>query len=317
MKAPKNKKGAANRRAKKAANRRESLPSEKGGGIVVLCVLDDPEHRALESAFKASSQCNQVLPARKFRSEFDVRWKGDAPVRVTLVSVGTQGNLFTAIETMNILARYRPRLLIFCGIAGLMNPEKVRLGDVVVQDSVYAHAYTKKVNRELQPTKLDVQTVPSLADYRRDFHYDRKEVFNGLSQFAMDANGEKAVELNEGKRPRLLVGKYLVTDYVLDCEQTRDEFIANTDRNFLCIETESYGLLSAADNFRNKAVPGDVYPLDVVVIRGLSDRAAKKGASDSASEGVDWRDYAARNAACVTIDFICGLKPDDYKLGQD
>lgn len=286
------------------------------GNVVVLCILDDPELEQLQAAFNACNRCAKVDSApRPLESAYHVQTAGPSPLHVTLASVNRRGNIHAAIKAMELLQRLTPRLFILYGIAGSMVPKKVIRGDVVIQDSVYVHAYTKiEQGKQARSETFPAPDVPRLAPYSRLFRMKRKDVFvpDGLLQ--PDPNAVNAMAKNE-RSAKVMIGKFLVSDYTLDCSVTRDEHTKN-DREIVAIEMESYGILLAAHSFRNGDVSGDPFPLDVVVIRGISDLAAQKAESDNIEEqeGVDWRVYAARNAASTVLEYICGLTPDAYKL---
>lgn len=279
------------------------------GNVVVLCILDDPELRALEAAFGECPRYHRIEDAglRYLEAKYAIPTREGEPDRnVLLACVNKRGNLAAAIKARQLLHRETPRLMIVCGIAGGMNPKKVNRGDVVIQNEVFYHVYSKMDERGKWVSETPAPPrIPRLDAYARQFSL-RSDLFVADSNFGPDSNARLASEHN-GKAPKVILGKYLVTDYTLDFKKQREKFIREHDREIVAIDTESYGVLCAADDFiRETEEPS----LDVVVIRGISDFAADKGESD-ADHRIDWRQYAARNTACATLDFIAGITDAD------
>lgn len=209
------------------------------------------------------------------------------PLSIAVRATRLKGNLCAAIETSNLLERFKPSFAFLCGIAGNLNHSKHSLGDVVISDRYRYQWYSrmtegKKLKKSSEERQVRSSRMQDIVN-REFFAVKRANPFRG-------------------KNPEF--GKIFCWDMVLDCDESRQEII-EFDNDLVAVEMESAGFISAVESF-NQQRQFNVGPL---VFRGLSDPATGKRESDLAPKG--YREMAAHNTAEALAYFIDNLKKDD------
>ncbi len=121
-------------------------------------------------------------------------------------------------------------------------------------------------------------------------------------------------ELNDGELFAIHAEKILSWDLVLDHPETREQLLAE-DRQLAVVETEGAGFLRAVASHAKHFIDrpwrrGKAGGADALVIRGISDPAADKAATDSGAK--PWRRIAARNAAQTVVLILHTLSDRDF-----
>lgn len=276
----------------------------KQADIVILTMLRKVELSAIENVFKQKwpDAAYETLPGSTlfFRASTNNDWNPTIALRC----INGAGNLNAAAETTNMLSRFRPRFAFLCGIAGNLNHDKADLGDVIFGDGVTFRQYTRiSEGRDLSSTE---PTVDGFSQHMRDVLHrivgDLRTDLNG--PVAQAVSGSNAAHQN-----KIRTGKIFCWDMVLDCNETRLE-IAKQDRELRAVEMEAAGFFKAIDSFKRLLrTPETDFPIDGMIVRGLSDPACGKVLSDS--DNVNWRALAARNSALALADFIFEMQEHD------
>lgn len=184
-----------------------------------------------------------------------------------LVEVG-MGLTTSALGTLKALEAYKPRLVVFVGIAGGI--KDVAIGDVVIADKVYSYEIGKVTDNGFQ-ARPDTRTVPvNLAGIARRLR----------AEFTPEAY-------------RLFIGPLASGDKVVaDINSAELARIRALGGDSLAVEMEGAAVLSAIDRAG--------LSLDYFLVRGVSDLIADKSRTDA--DGSQQRAIAnARDTAQALI----------------
>jgi nucleoside phosphorylase len=201
------------------------------------------------------------------------RWK------VVEARVGP-GNPRAAEETVRVIEKFRPKVLLFVGVAGGL--KEVRLGDVVAATKIYAYESGKAAEKFLARPEV---ANPGYDLEQRAFEVEGETRW--LRRICPDppareeprayvkpiAAGEKVVASNRSSTYRLLRREY---------------------GDALAVEMEGYGCLRAAHAYAE---------VSAIVVRGISDLIENKEASDTAG----WQEVASHHAAAFAFELLTGL----------
>lgn len=273
---------------------------ESNADIIVVSIIPKLELQAIIKEFSKKWPTAEIKQLPGSTTLFKVTTKKAWVVRIAVRAIYEAGNLNSAIETTNLLARFFPRFAFLCGIAGNLNHDKRKLGDVVVSGSYAYKQYTRMSSgRKLEATMPNGPAISRQMLDKANSHFGSSSI---------DFSGDDVAGIIDGSSSsapvEVEVGKIFCWDMVLDCDDTRIELIGS-DREYRAVEMELYGFLKSMQAF------GDLHnhPIDGLAFRGLSDPASGKGASDGGKK--NWRAYSARNAARALADFIDGLAETD------
>ena len=241
-------------------------------GVVVLTALD-VEYQAVRRHVKAE---------RIFRHSAGTLFETGVVVGTRNVIALTRtgpGNTTTALITERAIAMFRPKALLFVGVAGALR-NKVRLGDVVVSSKVYAFHGGKVEGLEFLP-RPQVWQAPHILDQLTG-HVSR--------------TGSWLKSLN-GRQPPAVHFKPLASGEIL--VNTRHGTVAEHLRTHysdaVAVDMESVGVACAAH--LNGSFP-------VLSIRGISDLAdGAKATADCAG----WQTVAAENAAAFAVALVAAI----------
>ena len=223
-----------------------------------------------------------------------------------LLSVGrmTEAPVQSAVEAA--VRTWRPAAIVMVGIAGSLEPDRLKLGDVIVPSKVFGYSEGKA---EVVDGKLRMK-------YRTTGH--RLDCDLTALARAIDINWEadwrsasrKAGRADTMLRPKLLArsgkdGPNLhITDkdsvgsgnVVVASREFAAEVRAALDDTVRAVEMEAKGLCEAL---------GKVKPApSALVVRGISDYADEDKAALEADTKDGWRRYAAQNAARFVLALI-------------
>ncbi len=188
-------------------------------------------------------------------------WTGSLEgLPAVLVRAGL-GKVNTATLAGAVWERYRPRLLVFTGVAGGLDPD-LEVGDVVVGERCIQHDAGV-----LGPDGLERYQAGHIP------------FFNPTDRFGFDPPEELMTRVRDrleglrlqpvlGRRPRIVTGTILTGDQFLADETTRDLLFA--ELGGAAVEMEGAALAQAAETLGTGHL----------VIRSLSDRAGRDSISD-------------------------------------
>ncbi len=192
-------------------------------------------------------------------------------VKAFSMSIGKMGQATAAIETMGFLKHTNAGIVILTGIAGSLVPDTVKIGDVVIADSV------------IWRTQDRISGTGQCDEYRAKknrSHEYKADFSRNLQKFAADLHSSNA---SSGATFETHCGDYFTWDYVVDSERVVSKILGEYGKS-LCVEMESGGFLAALDKYYE--LEGRA-PSMGFVVKGISDNANKKV-----------KDPALRRAAC-------------------
>jgi len=243
-------------------------------------------------------------------------------INVGVVDCAEMGNVASSINTAYFMARYRPSLMIFSGIAGSMNSTWFRIGDVIIPKKVRTRYFQKlKTFVEEYETLPDNEKIELLSHIKGRLHPNTEtvEVSQRAKRLLSHLNVKTMTpELETLQLPPewLTAHPGLLTRRVEASAHEEifcwDKVLSNTAyvtylRKELgnaasAVDMESYGFLRTINKL-NEVDPRSV--TDGIVVRAISDYAEYKDLSDD--NDLRWRNLAKRNMAIATRYIIQNL----------
>jgi nucleoside phosphorylase len=206
-----------------------------------------------------------------------VYWRGQLELsegknyQLVVAQLVETGNVEAALLAADAIRHWSPSVALLVGVAASADPDRVKLGDVVVGKSVWYYEHGKVTEQDVKPQP---EMIP--ADFKLLNH------IIGLPNW----EGKMVVKRPDRKRgpPRIHEGVIASGEKVIAHEAVRDQ-IASAHRKILAIEMDGYGFSRAiwqsCDHVRH---------LD---IRGICD-------DGSAAKDDRWHAYAAAAVAGFT-----------------
>lgn len=274
----------------------------KAVDIVVLSIIPKLELRAIlrEMDRQWPMATKQVAAGTTYLYSFKNHQEWD--MRVAVKAIYEAGNLSSALETTSMLSRFKPKFALLCGIAGNINHNKRNLGDVIVSGS-----YAFKLPTRMSEGEEIEYTMPRIPNVTPKMQNLAQRIFFENDVLFEDKDSERYLNghiLDDSTH--LEIGKIFCWDLVLDCDSFRRSLLKE-DREYRAVEMEAAGFFRAIESFNGLSG----HDVEGLVFRGLSDPAS--GKADSDQSNVNWRGYAARNAARAMVTFMDNLSPDDCK----
>ncbi|MEU0395881.1 hypothetical protein ABZ208_24460 [Streptomyces sp. NPDC006208] len=206
---------------------------------------------------------------------FEIGWLDGTPWQVALAEIG-DGNQAAAVLTERAVRLFRPRAVVFVGVAGALKDD-IQLGDVVVATHVYAYHGGKEENGRFLAR-------PRVWPIRHELEQLAKHV-------RRTGSWTRLLPPSPGDRhPAVHLKPIAAGEVVLNSagsplkRQLRQHY-----QDAVAIEMEGAGVAHAAH--LNAALPA-------LIVRGISDRADGRK-YDADAEG--WQRVAARNAAALAF----------------
>ena len=272
--------------------------------VAIICMISGLELRAIvETLEDAGARRIPTDVGQGFGEYFLVEVRQSFHLRVMVSCCEHQSNLEVAIRTSEILYRFNPRFSFLCGIAGGLRVDKIPLGDVVADAEVIYRRYSKiGETGEFLPEAVNVPTSSGGKALLTRFFANHRHPHRIQSP------------LNDGATFGVYTTpeKILSWDYVLDHQPTKEALLKNLDRQLAVVETEGAGFLKAVDSYNRNTIRKPWHTgggADAIIVRGISDPAAGKTASDAGA--INWRRTAARNAAQTVLLLIRQLEEYD------
>ncbi|WP_437302250.1 phosphorylase family protein [Sorangium sp. So ce388] len=220
-------------------------------------------------------------------------WRGRLPLLdgssyeiVVAQSVG-MGQVEATALTKDVLRDWQPHAAILVGIAATTDPSKVRLGDVVVGNSVWYYEHGKITP---QGTRPQPEMMPADAGLLQ--HFTGIDDWDGHVTDVRPDGAEIPPKVHQGV---IASGEKVIADMVV-----RDE-IAAGHRKIIAIAMEEYGF--------SRAIWQSPVRVQHLVIRGICD-------DGSPAKNDDWHKYAATAAAGFARHFLLD-RPTEPRNGLE
>ncbi|XP_068707679.1 5'-methylthioadenosine/S-adenosylhomocysteine nucleosidase-like [Montipora foliosa] len=200
--------------------------------------------------------------------------EGETKLKIAVIrcNVGSTVPMGSAVVVPDAVRMLSPKAVFCVGYCGGLNKEKVKLGDVVISAKLASYA----------PVKVNEDGVTERGV--------RVPASTGLAKLTIGADYGWRAPLKNPRELEVKVHKdalLLSGPEVVNSEERRDELIQRYP-DAIAIEMEGEGLYTAAHRLN----------VEWVVIKGVSDFAAKKSSTDS------WRPFANAMAASVTAHIL-------------
>lgn len=217
----------------------------------------------------------------RIKKDGRVYWRGQLPLpngqvyQFVVTQPFEMGNVEAALVAAEVIHHWSPSAALLIGIAASTDPDKVKLGDVVVGKSVWYYEHGKVTPQETKPQPEMIQADSGLLKH-----------LAGLP----DWEGTISVSRPDGTygRPQLHQGVIASGEKVIADTAVRDQ-IASGHRKILALEMEGYGF--------SRAVWQSFERVRHLVIRGICD-------DGSPTKDDRWHGYAASAAAAFARHFV-------------
>lgn len=193
--------------------------------------------------------------------------------KIAVVRSSHPGNTPAAVVTRDLIKDLDPKYVVLIGIAAGYDDDGLKLGDVVVSDSIIDYDYTKEFNEKTLNRQRMFNSDPYLIECVKKFKWDGK-----IETKKPDGSSD----------PNIKVG-HIATGNKVIASTIYKEKIKSIHDKIIAIEMESGGVADAAQQLKN--------PIGILVIKGISDMGDK-------DKGDDWHEYSANVAAQFFVDFL-------------
>lgn len=227
--------------------------------------------------------------------KYDIASESGEVYRVVATFMPKMGTDSAAITTFHMLNDWRPTYILLGGIAGGIDSSDTARGDVVIADEVFRYDRRRK-ERAGGTTWAPSGYVTDRLLLNRAQSYLLED--SCIEEWAQQCLGSFEGDCD---LPQVKVGNIACGDAVIDSAEFKNQ-LKLLNRTLCAIEMEGGGFLEAIIN--QAAIS------KALIVRGISDLAADKSASDR--ETFNWRGYAATNVANFLVRFI-----QQYNLNQN
>lgn len=252
-------------------------------------------------------------------------------IRVAVSYIGKMDNSYATALTLELLQQLKPSLLVNIGISGLVDDD-YHLGDVVIAESSENITYRAKVvdagrdegearGKEapsFEDIRLGGDVIPSYYSFHRVLeHYERtyseswQRWVDASLRMIEDEVNRSNVEYLEAQLllalpPRKVSGPVVTGPWVGASKELKQWLKNNGNRNYLAMDTESWGVLNGARSYSPE--------LRTLVIRGISDPADERKKKLEGINGGALRKWSMANASRLFASFIENHWGDRYAL---
>ncbi|RJQ82559.1 hypothetical protein D5S17_01945 [Pseudonocardiaceae bacterium YIM PH 21723] len=244
-------------------------------GVVVICA-------ALEVEFTAvRAQLNGPIRRQEIRGScYEVgHCAGPRDTWTVVLALTGQGNAAAAVHVDRAISAFSPQVVLFVGVAG--GRKDVRLGDVVIAESIYDYDSGKDTESDYLPRTRAVRPTFRILQH--------------AAAIARDACWHHRVSPPPSTEPAAIVKPLATGGKVIAHDRSHTARLV--DRycgDAVAVEMEGHGFLHGA------TMTGGV---EALVIRGISDLLNDK------SEASDryWQPQAASHAAAFAVELLAGF----------
>jgi nucleoside phosphorylase len=199
------------------------------------------------------------------------RLRASRGTRVAVV-LGGQGLVAAATTAQEVIAHFRPKVVLMVGVAGGI--KDVRVGDVVASTKVYGYESGRAADEFLPRPDVGISSYRLV---QRAMHESLRSAWL------------KRLDPEPQPPPKVLVGPIAAGSAVVASTRAPIyQFLRKHYSDALAVEMEGRGVLEAA--YRHKS--------DAIVVRGISDLIDDKAATDARGS----QPLAARNAAAFALE---------------
>lgn len=229
---------------------------------------------AIEIERKAACEVFGLSDANRAKKGGRWYWKGHlslndgSVLRIVVAQPADMGQVEATALTKDVLHEWKPRMALLVGIAASTDPEKVKLGDIVIGKSVWYYEAGKVTSSGTLPQPEMMPADSGLLHH-----------FTGISAWNEDLRAERP-DGSEG-RPVVHQGVIASGEKVIADADTRDK-IASGHRKIIAIAMEDYGF--------SRAIWQNAERVQHLVIRGICD-------DGSVAKDDKWHKYAAVSAS--------------------
>jgi nucleoside phosphorylase len=237
-----------------------------------------------------------------------------------IISVGRMTEAPVQVAVEQAVSIWPPAAIVLVGIAGSLDPDRVKLGDVIVPTQVFGYTEAKaevvdgRERMTYRPTghRLDCD-MSALA---RAVNLDRVRAWRASSRRAGRADTglrQRLLDEETGDRPKLHIenndnlasGNVVVASRAF--AKAVREALGDYGTTARAVEMEAKGFCEALERVRPKP--------PALVVRGISDLADEGKAALEEGFRDGWRRYAAQNATRLLLELIYRRPEieDDYR----
>ena len=229
-------------------------------------------------------------------TDYLFNWGKASTYQCAATFVGDMGPEKAALATERFIKRRQPKTVVMLGIAGGMNKD-VKLGDVVVVTTANNYLYRGKAVANGESFTFEVggdtyRCSDNVVREVQDLEFAHPQLYQEWQEEAQkrkeaDLNPEPLQEQWIRKNPQFVTGA-IASSSVVGAAQSFTEWLKQSNRNYLAIEMEGAGMLSAVYSHAD--------PKKTLILRGVSDFAdERKQELDGIGTG-EIRRYAMNNA---------------------
>jgi nucleoside phosphorylase len=219
--------------------------------------------------------------------------KGEYLIAAAPIADRTPGQALTAAFVTNAVSTWRPDNVLLTGIAGSLDPDRLKLGDVIVGRDILGYEVEDAVD-----SGFDIRKTYNQIDAR---HLDRMRALVNLGHPVttwQDRGREAAAGLfpgEEPRRPSLFIDAIATGNRVVKSRAFGEELQRVFEQKIGAVEMEARGL--------HQALYLNAHRTDGLVVRGISDYADRDKSELERRSNDAWRTLAAGNAARLVAIF--------------
>lgn len=268
--------------------------------VVVLTVLQEEYYsicnRLAEPGLPPGLDSTPNLYAWQSGNVFCQNFQSD--YRIAVGMIGRPGTTESALAAREAVQLWRPRYILFSGIAGglpypIDDDALPKLGDVVVADMIYGYEYGKIDKKFLLRTNWT---------YRTD-----KALLNGAIAYSRSDGWRKSINAKPPAEcyPKVISGEISSGNKVID--NPSNSFFKQVLKmwpKIKAVKMEGAGVAGAIEQAQSLGIP-----TGFMMIRGISDLPRAEGKDRGTKERDAWKIYASDVAAAFIIGWISNGLP--------
>jgi nucleoside phosphorylase len=199
----------------------------------------------------------------------------------------TQGQAYAGVFASHCVNTWKPNWVVLLGIAGSLEPERLRLGDVVVSDVIFGYEVGDAEGKKIRFRPTFHQTAALGIDRVRAFRNDPLDYESWQDECANAAAATGIKDLTT--KPELHIEVTASGNYVVKSVSFGRKLRKEINAKISAVEMEAEGL--------HQAIYLNTHRTDALMIRGISDYADKNKSRLERESNEAWRVFASANAA--------------------